>query len=433
MAFSSAIYNNIYNFYNSVYAPKSSSRFDAHNKSELKNTYKSIVGLSKEEPVFLLDRSAEIQNYTISMKESAMQFKRDISSMGGMDAENLFEQKTVYSSDDSVVSASFLPGKAIGEESGSLEIEVKSLAQKQINSGAYLPPDSLDIEPGSYSFDVSTNVSNYELQFNISDTDTNHTVQARLARLINNAGIGMHASLAYDDKGNSALVISSVSTGPGPDGEPPFTVSDEETSQKRGIIDYLGIREPTQPATWARYSINGEEKTSPVNTFEYDKTYSLELKSVSDKPVTISSKADFESLKQNIIGVAGAYNNFIKTASEYLEKYPRTTVLVDTMKRMSSFYGKAMDNLGIERKSDGSLEVNEENLSKSLYETATSDDVSSLKDFTKSALRKISRVQLNPMDYADKRIVAYKNPTKTHYANPYITSAYSGMMFNSYM
>ncbi|MCR5634229.1 MAG: hypothetical protein K6F90_02835, partial [Lachnospiraceae bacterium] len=142
---------------------------------------------------------------------------------------------------------------------------------------------------------------------------------------------------------------------------------------------------------------------------------------------------DFESLKQNIIGVAGAYNNFIKTASEYLEKYPRTTVLVDTMKRMSSFYGKAMDNLGIERKSDGSLSVNEEDLSRSLYETATSDDVNSLKDFTKSALRKISRVQLNPMDYADKRIVAYKNPTKTHYANPYITSAYSGMMFNSYM
>ena len=42
MAFSSAIYNNIYNFYNSVYAPKSSSRFDAHNKSELKNTYKYL-------------------------------------------------------------------------------------------------------------------------------------------------------------------------------------------------------------------------------------------------------------------------------------------------------------------------------------------------------------------------------------------------------
>ena len=433
MAFSSAIYNNIYNFYNSVYAPKTSSRFDAHNKSELKNTYNSIVGLSKEEPVFLLDRSAEIEHYTITMKESAMQFKRDISSMGGMDAENLFEQKAVYSSDDSVVSASFLQGKAIGEETESLEVEVDSLARKQINAGAYLSEDVLEIEPGSYSFDVSTAVSNYELQFNISDTDTNHTVQTRLARLINNAGIGMHAARSYDEGGRSSLVISSVSTGPGPDGEQPFTISDEDTSQQRGLIDYLGIRNATQEASWAQYKINGEEHTSPVNTVQYNGIYSIELKDVSEKPVTISSKADFESLKENIIGVAGAYNRFIQAASEFLEKYPRTTVLVDTMKRMTSFYGRAMDNLGIERKGDGSLEVDEKNLSQSLYETATGEDVSALKDFTKSALRKITRVQLNPMDYADKRIVAYKNPTKTHFANPYITSAYSGMMFNSYM
>jgi hypothetical protein len=35
------------------------------------------------------------------------------------------------------------------------------------------------------------------------------------------------------------------------------------------------------------------------------------------------------------------------------------------------------------------------------------------------------------MDYVDKKIVAYKNPGH-NFASPYITSAYSGMMFNSY-
>ena len=98
MAYSSSIYNNIYNYYNSVYQPKTSSRFDAHNKSELKKIYNSIVGISKEEPVFLLDRQPEIETYTIAMKESAMQFGRDIRSMGGLDAENMFEQKNVFSS-----------------------------------------------------------------------------------------------------------------------------------------------------------------------------------------------------------------------------------------------------------------------------------------------------------------------------------------------
>ena len=53
------------------------------------------------------------------------------------------------------------------------------------------------------------------------------------------------------------------------------------------------------------------------------------------------------------------------------------------------------------------------------------------KDFSSSLLRKSDQVSLNPMDYVDKKIVAYKNPGH-NFISPYTTSAYSGMMFNSY-
>ena len=46
-------------------------------------------------------------------------------------------------------------------------------------------------------------------------------------------------------------------------------------------------------------------------------------------------------------------------------------------------------------------------------------------------LRKSDQVALNPMDYVRKTVVAYKNPGH-NYVSPYTTSAYSGMMFNSY-
>jgi len=433
MAYSSSIYNNIYNYYNSVYQPKTSSRFDAHNKSELKKIYNSIVGISKEEPVFLLDRQPEIETYTIAMKESAMQFGRDIRSMGGLDAENMFEQKNVFSSDPDALDVSFLPGKVVGDEAEPLSLEIESLAEKQVNYGRFLKSDQLDIEPGSYSFDVSTPISNYELQFHISSEDTNYTVQSRLSRLVNNAAIGMTASVSHNGYDESAIVITSSSTGPEYNGQPPFEISDEETSQQRGIIDYLGIRDITKPATWAKYTVNGKEYTSPDNEVEIDDKYAVKLKKVTDEPVEISMKADFESLKDNILGVAGAYNQFIRTASEFLDKYPRTTVLVDSMKKMTSYYSSAMDNLGIKREDNGNLSVDEKDLTNALNDTATEDDISMLKDFTRSALRKITNIQLNPMDYADKRIVAYKNPAKTHFANPYMTSAYSGMLFNSYM
>ena len=82
---------------------------------------------------------------------------------------------------------------------------------------------------------------------------------------------------------------------------------------------------------------------------------------------------------------------------------------------------------------DGTLKVDEEKLAQSLSEGETDEELGTLKDFTKFAMRKANQVQLNPMDYVDKRIVAYKDPTTPHYANPYVTSAYSGMLFNGYM
>ena len=40
-------------------------------------------------------------------------------------------------------------------------------------------------------------------------------------------------------------------------------------------------------------------------------------------------------------------------------------------------------------------------------------------------------ISLNPMKYVNKTVVAYKNPGH-NFANPYVTSNYSGMMFNYY-
>lgn len=435
MANYNAIYGNIYNLYRNDFVPKNNSRHDAHKKSELKNIYNNIVNISKEEPVFLLRPTTDIEQYTIAMKESAMQFRRDIASMGGMEGDKLFEQKTVYSSDPDVASAKYISGALINEETEPVTLSIEQLAKPQVNRGLFLPENALDIEEGAYSFDVSTPSSNYELQFNISSTDTNYTIQSRLSRLINNAAIGLNASITRDMSGNSALVITSDNTGPEDGGEPPFEISDEDTSQKSGIIDYLGIRNISEEASWAKYSINGEQHSSPENAVDIAGIYRVDLKNVTepDQPITIATKADFESLKDHILGMAGSYNQFIRTASEFLNKHPRTTVLVDSMKRMENYYAGTMERLGIGRSEDGTLSVNEEALDSALKETATGDDISNLKDFTKSAMRKISKVQLNPMNYVDKRIVAYKNPLKSHFPNPYITSAYSGMLFNSYM
>lgn len=434
MANVDAIYGEVYNYYQGIYAPKANSRYDAHKKSDLKKVYNSIINDNKEKPVYLLDPFSRVRDYTIALKEGAMQFGRDIAAMGGNDGESLFDQKNVYSSDPDIAFAESMPGKRASDEGETVTVTVDRIAQNQENRGRFLNEDELGLENGTYSFDVATSSSNYELQFGISDNDNNYTIQKRLARLINNAAIGMNAKVIDGDDGTHALSISSQSPGSA-DGEAPFIISDENTSQKKGVIDYLGIRNATKEASWAAYTINGERMTSPDNSVVIGGEYAVTFRSAGgpERPVTIGTKANMDSLRENVIGVAGAYNKFIQTASEFLQSQPKSNVLIDSMKRMGSYYASTLEKFGITSSDSGELKVDEDKLDELLTNTTTDSDVSELKNFTKSAYRKISHVQLDPMDYVDKRIVSYKNPTKTHFANPYITSSYSGMIFNSYM
>lgn len=437
MAINNSIIGEVYNFYQTSMTSKPSNRFDAHKKAELKNVYNSIVNHSKEEPVFLINRSRDIEQYTISMKESAMNFQQSMASLGGLDGDSLFKQKAVYSSDTNVAEAEYFDDNSSSLEAADLyKLIVNSTAKPQINKGHYLSPDDMRLNPGSYSFDVNIGDSSYELQFSINDTDTNIDIQKRLSRLINNSGIGLNASVSYNDSGMSALSISSTSTGKTIDDNVVFTISDEDTSQQAGAVDYFGIRNISQPASWASYSINDEEFYSADNQINIDNIYTVKLKNPggsADSPINIGTKPDYESLQDTINGIARSYNNFIKTASEYLEKQPRTTILVDSMKRMANHYNDTFNTLGLTHEDDGTIQVDDKLLADSLTNAADENVIDSMKRFAKSALRKISQVQLNPMDYVDKRIVAYKNPYKTHFANPYITSAYSGMLFNGYM
>ncbi|MBR3525399.1 MAG: hypothetical protein IKO11_06090 [Lachnospiraceae bacterium] len=428
-----AALSNVYNFYQADLLPRSSSnRFDSHKKKDLQDVYKSIVKLSKDEPVFLMDRSREVEEYTIHMKESALLFRNRIASIGGLEEDTIFDQKTAYSSDPDIAEVLRQPEGA--EDTEAVTLRVSSLATPQENRGKFIPEDEMDLPVGSYSFDVATQNSNYELQFTIGDNDTNKDVQGKLARLINNFKLGLNASVEEDGAGNTALVIRSKSVGDRGVGGGHFAVSDENTSQRSGIVDYLGIRTPSNEGADAVYSVNGKTYTSPSNDVTLEQGYELKLKKADPgRDVTIGYKPDLESMKDNIISLAGSYNDFLKATAEYIDRQPRTSILVNEMKSGSATYTKLLRNMGVEQADDGTLNIDGERLAESLKTGDPESELGVLKDFTKFALRRANQIQINPMDYVDKRIVAYKNPTQPHYANPYVTSAYSGMLFNGYM
>jgi flagellar hook-associated protein 2 len=128
----------------------------------------------------------------------------------------------------------------------------------------------------------------------------------------------------------------------------------------------------------------------------------------------------------------GGYNNFLKTANEYTGVHAKSHQLLSEMSRISFAYADRLQSLGLTLTKDGSLAINEDTLDTARAEETFPDKLSCVKDFTVSLLKKASDVSLNPMNYVERTVVAYKNPAGPNFPTPYVTSEYSGMLFNSY-
>ena len=435
MAQNIAILNNIHNFYMSTYADKTNSPYDTHKKSELRGVYNSIVKINKDSPLYILDNSDEGREYVVGLKENARSLKNTIASVGGLEEADILNKKAAASSDESAVEAKFVGELDEDLTAPEFDIEVRNLASPQVNLGRYLPDNEpVDLPSDIYSFDVSINDLRYEFQFNIKEEDTNRDVQERLGRLINNAGIGLTAEVISDEDGaRSYLRLESVATGTRNGTGQLFTVSDENSSKASGAVNYLGIDYTSRLGSDASFTINGEERSAAGNTFTVGHMYELTLKGQSPEgqPAHVGLMTDVESMQENLNTLIGGYNAFIKAATEYSDTHPISNRLVNEMSAISRTYAEGLTDMGVNLNVDGTLELDEESFKKSVRDGSAFEAASSVKDFAQSLVRKSNQIALDPLSYAEKTIVAYKNPGKS-LVNPYTSSAYSGMLFNSY-
>lgn len=432
MAYNAALHT-VYNHYLSAYAPKGTTRYDAHKRSELKSIYNTILKLNKESPLYLPEANDESIQFAVSLKENARQLRNTIASLGGLDRTDLLNKKTAYSSNPDLVETSFI-GDASEKEVPSFQISVENLATGQINIGSFLPSENpADLPEASYSFDVLVNDLNYEFQYNIRQGETNKDVQERLARLISGADIGLKADVLIEGP-NSALRLTGTSTGLKDGQDFHFVISDDSTSKKAGSVAYFGLNTVAVSPSNAKFTLNGEPREASSNHFTIEKLYEVTLHAASTSPedtAEISLKTDVESLTENISNLIDGYNSFLDSISNYDVDYHKSRRLLREMNHLSSQYVPAFSELGITRQEDGSLTLDKDSFAHAALSDESFHSYDTVKDFTDSILKKIEDVSLNPMQYVEKTIVAYKNPGH-NFPAPYAASAYSGMMFNYY-
>lgn len=424
--------SSVYSYYLSQYGNKSNSKYDSHTRTQLKNTYSKVVKINSQTPVYKLDLSTAAQKYAIDLKEHARALENITEDLSdGADSTMTFK-KSAVSSNASAVNASYITDFGAASNDESFDINVKQLACSQLNTGNYLQPRSKHIKPGEYSFDLSINDVIYEFQFKVDNSETTNNIQNKIARLINRSNIGLTANIKEDSLGNTAINIESESTGINGTTPVIFSIKSDDANNQP-LIDTLGLDRVTQYPANAIFDVDGDERSSMSNSITINKAYDVKLSKVTEEPVTISLKADADSIVESLNELVAGYNNLISvTNDENNNHFQGTEKLQNEIASIARSYKKQLADSGLSLNKDGTISADKEVIINADNKDALSHIYESLNSFKNSIKEKAENIALNPMDYVNNKIIAYKNPLRS-FPDPYNLSAYTGMMFNGYI
>jgi flagellar hook-associated protein 2 len=426
----------VYDYYLTTYASRPATKSDTHKKSELRSVYNNIVKISKKSPLYKVSVSENIQKFAIDLKENARTLSTDANNLFEKSLESEKSQKYVSDNED-VVQVKTLDNLSDAESvntafASHYNIEVLNLATPQINTSDYLNNDDLDIPKGAHSFEVNVDDSAYEFRFNATNDDTNKTVLEKLSRLINRSNIGLTSKMLYSGN-NSALEITSNATGLGFTPEI-FSIAPGENSPYDKVVSKLGLNNVSSYPTNANFLLNGMEKTTPSNTFTIGKSLEITLNSVSKEgqATSISLNDDLDSIISSINDMISSYNNLLDLSNNSNEGSDDAVILNKEILKTTRQYASNLENIGITVNENGKMTFDEALFIQTANEEDLDKSLASLNSFRQAIVSRADDISINPMKYVDKVMISYPNPVHS-FANPYMTSIYTGMMFNGYI
>ncbi len=430
------VYHMIYDVYNyliSDYVHKSNTQYKAHNSTELKDIYNKIVKMSQKMPLYLFHLSDDIESFALDLKDSSIQLANAFSYLANHNNDSAYSLKTAYSEDVNVADASI-----VSRDYSSLPepfmLEVHSLARSQKNLSNAFHPDYSNLPENTYHFAIETDLNTYEYKLHIPKKIPNEKVFSSIASSINLEDCGIHASIIHDKKHDKIqLCLESDATGSS-DGNLIFNIYDllSKNSSNKGIVSCYGLDQVVQTPKNSSFSLNGEEKTSMDNEFTLHHSVRLSLKSVSDTPVQISYQPDYNKILSNLNNVLDSYNHLIDFLKESKELHPRSSLFINELKKLTTPYEKKLGDIGIMLDDNSHLLYDPIITNKSILNGSFENFFSDDNEFTNRFLEKLHTIILNPVEYIDKVVVTYPNPLQPNFPSPYVTSIYSGMLFNNY-
>ncbi len=418
--------SNVYNYYLTNYgASATSSKYEAHKRSELRDTYNRMVKANKESPLYKIDMNEDVEKFALDLKESARRTDNIVSelSIDGDDMRGVLNRKIAYTSDPEAVDVTYIGDHSDG--TGGFQIVVNKLAKPQVTEGNYLRARGHDFREGDYSFDLDTAKTSYEFQFQVEGTETNRQVQEKIADLMNKAHVGITAELVENENRETALRLTSNQTGLADGEEYLFRV---QSGSSWDEVHRLGLDQITSQASNASFELNGRERTALSNQFTINNAFGVTLKGETNGLVTVGFKSNTEAASDSVQHLVDAYNNFAKVGQAYRDASGNSKLyneITAVARRMDS----ELSAVGLHTDRDGILSVDRDRLANVLTSDVSDDALDTLNKFKNSLSRESKRAGIDPMMYVNKLVVAYKNPGKT-FSAPYAASLYAGLLVN---
>ena len=420
-----------YNYMLQSLPVKKNVRYHVNKKSELKNVYNKIVNISKYSPFYRVNLSRENQEYAIGIKEAALSLEAKINDMTDPEISG-FKSRMLSVSDTDILTAQLLdePDNEIPE---SITFQIHSLACNQINRGKELLDSSRGLPAGDYEFLARLGEETHSLIYHHPSRMENKVTLKNFADFLNQSLTGICAAVEKGSgKNYSRLVIASEQSGRF--GERQLCFEDEDTNDK-GIADYFGMnRVETAPAC-AQFQLNGMDKRTATNAFTLENVIRVNLKSCSEKQVTVKLVHDSARILNAVGDVLTGFNDVISLAKNRTlesEEHYKASKLLGEMKKLEEIYHEELCSCGLIVDENQELYLEDALAVQAAQDGGMESLFTRENGFITRLLDKIEAIAINPMEYLDNTIVTYPNNAKNTYRNPYVTSMYSGLFFNSY-
>jgi len=293
-----------------------------------------------------------------------------------------------------VDNSSFTSGAASALASNNVRLDVSQTALSQTNAGEAMSAADRGVDAGEYTFSIETGGQTHTFSLTVGDNDTNESIQERMAAAINEANIGITASVTADaENGTTSLSLASDNTGT----DAAFTVTDDSGN----LASAMGVDAATQEAQNAIYSVNGGAAIeSQSNTVAIAQGVTATLNG--SGTTTVSAERETQGAVAAATDLVNALNSTLRSANAGDGR--GSTRLANDIQTLTRNYSSQLASVGINVSRNGELTIDEARLQKAAQDGSLDRLFNNERTGFSARAERIGSNAVNSERYADMQL-----------------------------